>query len=101
MTTSINQIDEVIHRERIDNENKKVMHQHISSDIPEGTFILMNEDPYVFTKGRLHRWSVFGYEDSIAVPEATTLTVLTPHSIVNAFRAGYTPQIKECRMFSS
>jgi hypothetical protein len=93
MTTSINKIDEIIHGERIDNEKNKVIHQRISSDIPEGTFILMNNDPYVFTKGRLYRWTAFGYTDSIAVPEASILTILTPHSVVNAFRAGYVPQI--------
>jgi hypothetical protein len=94
MTTSINLIDAIIHGERIDKEKKKVMHQQVSSDIPEGTFILMNDDAYVFTNSRLHRWTAFGYEDGIPVPEGSTLTVLTPHSIVNAFRAGYTPQIK-------
>ena len=94
MTTSISKIDAIIHRERIDNEKKKVMHQCISSGIPEGTFVLMNDEPFVCAKGRLHRWTAFGYEDSIAMPEASTLTILTPYSIVNAFRANYTPQIK-------
>ena len=93
MKTSIRQIDEIIHRDRIDSEKKKVTHPCISSDIPEGTFIWMKDDPYVFAKGRLHRWTAFGYEDSMAVPNSPTLTMLTPHSIVNAFRAGYTPQI--------
>jgi hypothetical protein len=94
MTTSIKQIDDIIHNERIDHEKKKVTHQCMSSNLPEGTFILLNDDAYVFAKNRLHRWTAFGYEDSIAIPEASMLTILTPHSIVNAFRAGYTPQIK-------
>jgi len=94
MGTSINQIDEVIHSERIDKEQKKITHQYISSEIPEGTFILMNGNSYVFSNGRLLRWTAFGYEDDIAVPEVSTLTILTPRSILNAFRAGYIPQIK-------
>ena len=94
-STSINQIDEIIHRERIDNEKKKVMHQRPSSTIPDGTFILMNEDIFLFSKGRLHRWTPFGYENNIAVPEDSMLTVLTPDSIVNSFCAGYVPQIME------
>jgi len=94
MATSINQVDEVIHNERIDHEQKQVTHQYISSDIPEGTFIVMNDNPYVFSNGRLLRWTAFGYEDSVAVPEASSLTILTPRSILNAFRAGYIPQIK-------
>jgi hypothetical protein len=94
MSTSIRQIDEIIHRERIDKEDKKVTHECISSDIPEGTFVLLNDDPYVFTQGRLHRWTAVGYTDSIAVPDASMLTILTPLSIVNAFRADYIPQIR-------
>ena len=94
MSTSIHRIDEIIHRERIDHEKKKVLHQRPSSAIPEGVFIVMNEDPYLFSNGRLHRWTPFGYENSIAVPETSMLTILTPDSIVNAFRAGYVPQIK-------
>jgi hypothetical protein len=95
MATSINQIDEIIHKERIDNAKRKVTHQGVSSDIPEGTFILMNNDPYVFTRGRLYQWTAFGYQESVAMPEGSTLTILTPHSIVNAFRAGYVARIKE------
>jgi hypothetical protein len=94
MTTSITQIDAIIHGERIDQEKKKVIHQRVSSDIPEGTFIWLNDNPYLFTNDRLHRWTAFGYEDSMVLPEDSILTILTPHSIVNAFRAGYRPQIK-------
>ena len=92
MKTSIRQVDEIIHQERIDRENNKVVHQRSSTDLPAGTFTMMNDDAYVFSNGRLHRWTPFGYEDSIAVPEASMLTVLTPRSIVNAFRAGYVPR---------
>lgn len=93
MKTSINRIDEIIHRERINDEKKKVTYQQASTDIPEGTFLLINDNPFVLSKGRLLRWTPFGYEDGIEMPEDSTLRVLTPHSIVNAFRAGYVPQI--------
>lgn len=94
MSTSINQIDEIIHCERINSAKKKVTHQRPPSAVPDGAFILINENPYLFCKGRAHRWTHFGYEDIIAVPETSMLTILTPESIVNAFRAGYMPQIK-------
>lgn len=94
MTTSIKEIDEVIHRERIDSEKNKVTHQQIAADLAEGTFVVINTEPHLFSQGRLHRWTPFGYDNTTAVPEGSMLTVLTPYSIVNAFRAGYTPQIK-------
>lgn len=93
MKTSINEIDDIIHRERIDADKKKITHARMSSDIPEGTFVLMNSDAYLFNNSRLYWWTPFGYQNSIAMPEGRMLTVLTPYSIVNAFRAGYMPQI--------
>ncbi len=93
MSTSINEIDEVIHGERIDGAKKKLMHPLSPSEMPDGAFVLWNDEPYLFSKLMLHRWTPFGYEGSFAVPEASMLLVLTPRSIINAFRAGYSPQI--------
>lgn len=90
--TSINDIDEIIHRERIDHEKKKVVHQRKVSETPDGTFILMNDHPYLLCKGQLHRWTPFGYEDVMTVSGSYLLTILTPNSIVNAIQAGYVPQ---------
>jgi hypothetical protein len=98
MMTSINEIDEIIHRERIDLEKKKVTHQRKISDIPDGTFILINGGPYLFYKNQLHRWTPFGYQESMSVPHTSMLTVLTPNSIVNAFVSGYAPQVKLSRI---
>jgi hypothetical protein len=97
MKTSIRDIDDVIHRERIDISSKKVMHQRLSTDIPEGTFVLINNsDPYIFSMGQLHLWTPSGYSSTIAMPtKEELLTVLTPRSVVQAFAAGYSPQISE------
>jgi hypothetical protein len=93
MKTSINDIDEVIHRERMDSQKKEIMHLSRFSDLPEGTFIQMHDEAYVFNTGQLHRWTPFGYEEGIDIPGDTSrLTILTPHSIVNAFKEGYVPQ---------
>jgi hypothetical protein len=94
MKTSIKEIDEVMHRERIDSKGQKVTHQCLSSDIPEGTFIVKDGDPYLFRNNGLHRWTPFGYERSSTIPKSLKMTVLTPKSIVNAFRAGFVPQMQ-------
>jgi hypothetical protein len=94
MKTSINEIDEIIHRERIDTEKKKVMHERPLSEIPDGTFILINDHPHLLYKAHFHKWSPFGYEESFPARDPSSLTVLTPNSIINAFSAGYIPQIK-------
>jgi hypothetical protein len=94
MKTSVREIDKVIHQERIDEAGKKVTHQRMSADIPEGAFLIIHDEPYLLSKGMLHRWTPFGYDKTIPLPEAPRVTVLTPKSIVNAFNAGYRPQIK-------
>jgi hypothetical protein len=93
MKTSIQLIDSIIHAERIDSNNKKITHQRLLSDIPAGTFVLSNDEPFIFHKNQLHRWSPFGYEEGIMMDANSLLTVLTPRSVVNAFRAGYVPLI--------
>ncbi|HYG02723.1 MAG TPA: hypothetical protein VD927_09770 [Chryseosolibacter sp.] len=93
MKTSINAIDEILHKERIGKEHTKVTHQCQSLDLPSGTFILLNAQPYLVHNDRIHRWTPFGYEESLALPVAATLTVLTPESIVSAFRAGYVSNV--------
>lgn len=95
--TPIREIDEILHKERIDRNGKKVTIEMAATDIPDGTFILLNERPYLFYKHKLFEWSPSGYSKGIALPDATTLTVLTPVSVVNAFAAGYVPQIAKLK----
>jgi hypothetical protein len=93
MTTSIKYIDEIIHRERIV-RHKQTVELSALSDLPDGTFIQVNDDPCLFTNGMLRRWTPFGYDGTITSSDTSILTILTPRSIVNAFREGYVP---ECR----
>lgn len=92
MKTSIHEIDNIIHQERIDRASEKVTHQRRTDDLPEGTFLSLNDQAYLLIQNKLHRWTPFGYEAPLDVPDASLLTVLTPRSIVNAFRSGYVPQ---------
>lgn len=94
MKTSIREIDAIIHAERIDKEKRKVMHERTLNEIPDGCFIRMNEDAFLISRGKSHRWTPFGYEDGSNVQDQLSLEILTPSSIVNALKAGYVPQIK-------
>lgn len=93
MKTFISEIDKVIHEERIDHDKNKVSHQRLSSSLPEGVFVAVDGEPYVLTRRALAKWTPLGYTEEIVLPDAGLLTVLTPTSIVNAFNAGYKPQI--------
>jgi len=91
--TSIQQIDAVIHAERIDKQKSKVSFEAYVEDLPPGTFISLDNQPYLVWEKQLLLWSPFGYAKGIALPDKQKLTVLTPRSIVNTLKAGYRPQV--------
>ncbi|TDX02049.1 hypothetical protein [Dinghuibacter silviterrae] len=90
--TSIASIDAVLHAERIDKRGFKVLHTEPLASLPDGTFILFHEQPFLLSGGRLFPWSPFGYGEAVGLPSVFEVIVLTPASTVNAFRAGYVPQ---------
>jgi hypothetical protein len=91
--TSVRAIDNIIHAERISSATTKVTFETNMHDLPDGTFILFNTDPYIVFDNQIFLWTPFGYKKGIALPNLQKLIVLTPRSIVNAFRAGYLPQV--------
>jgi hypothetical protein len=93
--TPIQEIDKILHKERIDRNKSKITFEEKIDNIPNGAFVLFNDQAFLFLDQSLHLWSPSGYEKRIALPHLNKLTLLTPRSIVNAFRAGYTPQMPE------
>ncbi len=91
--TSIQKIDEVLHKERINRKGLKITFEENSNAIPNGTFVLFNNNAFLIFDGSMYLWSPFGYENKTTLPNTGKLAVLTPKSVVNSFRAGYTPQI--------
>ncbi|HVW12335.1 MAG TPA: hypothetical protein VHB54_00840 [Mucilaginibacter sp.] len=91
--TSIQRIDAILHGERMNRDGSKVKYQAKLSDLPDGAFIGMADKPYLVAKGILFEWSPFGYAAGRALPGSELVAVLTPKSTVNAFRAGYAPQM--------
>jgi len=91
--TSIQKIDDILHSERINRGRSKVTHDENINEIPNGVFVLFNNQPYLIYNGLMYLWSPLGYEKGIVIPRVDKLPVLTPKSAVNAFRAGYVPQM--------
>lgn len=91
--TSIKKIDDILHKERITGNKLKITYEENIHDIPDGSFVLIDNKAYLFFGKKIYLWSPFGYEKGMALPKADKLTVLTPKSIVNTFRAGYLPQM--------
>ena len=90
--TSIKEIDAVLHSERMDKRGEKVTYEDLFSNLPDGSFIFNEEQPYLVAGGSIYKWTPAGYEKGIVRPQLKNVTVLTPRSVVNTFRAGYQPQ---------
>jgi len=91
--TSVSDIDNILHRERIDADGNKVTFTAILNELPDGTFIRLDNRTFLLAGCQLHGWTPFGYDETIVAAGIGEVTVLTPHSTVNAFRAGYQPQM--------
>lgn len=93
-STSITDFDEVIHGERTDPKKQMLTQRDSLSLLANGSFVSVGDEPYLLSGDRLHLWTPFGYTESITVTSVeSTVTLLTPHSIVNAFLAGYVPHV--------
>ena|ERR1700743_2904958 len=87
--TAIQKIDGILHEER----KSKVKFEEEPGKIPDGAFVLFNNEAFLVFNGSMYLWSPFGYEKGTALPGEGKLQVLTPRSIINTFRAGYLPQM--------
>ncbi|HXS57058.1 MAG TPA: hypothetical protein VN726_13095 [Hanamia sp.] len=91
--TSIREIDKILHAERINTDGTKKMYREHLNNLPDGTFISLEEKPYLLFKKHLYWWTPYGYEKQNAITIKGKVNVLTPLSIVNTFHAGYIPQM--------
>lgn len=87
-------LDAQLHKERVIRGGAKVTHQAVASSLPKGSIfehggvacLVHSTDCYL-------PWSFSGYGTAIHLPPNTTVTVLTPKSVVLAFEHGFEPQI--------
>jgi hypothetical protein len=91
--THIGEIDKILQKERIDRQKGKITFEERPDNLPNGTFIVFDNKPYLVLDQLIFLWTPFGYEKSIALPDIEKVIVLTPRSIVNTLRAGYLPQM--------
>jgi len=93
MKTPVAEIDNILHQERVAANKTKVTYEEKLINLPDGTFILIQDLPYLIKDSQLHLWTPAGYEKSVPLSDVDLINVLTPKSIVNMFRAGYIPQV--------
>ena len=95
-SVSATEIDQALHRARIDRNGRQVTHSKTLDDLPDGAFVTLADAPDVpllLWEGSLHPWSQGGYAVPRAVRPDTPARVLTPMPTVATLRAGYRPLV--------
>jgi hypothetical protein len=83
-----------LHRERIvPGTHRRRIHELPWPDLPDGTFVLLDDVPTVVVGDHLTEWTPDGYARRRLRPRAALASVLTPPSTVAVLRSGYTAQI--------
>jgi hypothetical protein len=86
-------MDGVLHAERLDGKKKRVYRASLQS-LPDGTFVADDAGvAHLIWRDALFPWSDAGYGRSRSRPRSGSVDVLTPPSIVEIFRAGFTPGV--------
>ncbi|MCE7989773.1 MAG: hypothetical protein DYG89_52170 [Caldilinea sp. CFX5] len=90
-TPTAGTIDNVLHAERLAKAPRPRLLLSELAQLPDGAFVApVGEDSaYLVLRGRLLRWSPFGYEKITELHRGTTVNLLTPPSIVQTLTAGY------------
>ena len=85
-----------LHAERIyPGTHRRRIHSLPWADLPNGTFVLLDDTPAVVVDQHLALWSDEGYRGRLPRPTRGDAQVITPPSIVSVLRAGYPVQIDE------
>jgi hypothetical protein len=93
---SAKEMNRQLHRERIvPGSHRRRFHGLPWSELPDGTFVLLEETAAVVVDDHLAEWTHEGYAAHRSRPRAGVATVITPPSTVAALRAGYAAQIDE------
>jgi hypothetical protein len=83
-------VDRVLHWERRLVDGARVTYPALLSELPDGVFIVRDDEFWLANDGALHRWTAAGYTDRIDQFDGPA-AVLTPRATVDAIRAGYRP----------
>jgi hypothetical protein len=86
-------VDEQLHRERLDPRTRtQRRHEARFGELPDGTFVVHDGDPWLVLGGDLLRWSPAGYTERLPRP-AGRATVLTPPTLVALLRTEWKPVV--------
>lgn len=89
----VDEVDRALHDERVGPGRTKRRHPAALGDLPDGTMIAEGDVAWLVARGKLLRWTPFGYRDRRPVDRTALVESLTPPSIVAAIADGYAPSV--------
>lgn len=89
--TTMAEINKINQKERYYRGNK-VTYQDNMLNLPNGTFIEIEQSFYLIWQGAKYLWSFEGYKEKSDIRNEL-VTILTPQSFVDALAGGYTPEV--------
>jgi len=93
---SADEMDNVLHSERVGQDRSKGFFSSALDHLPDGVLVAqldLPEQAWLVLGDSLWRWSPAGYCDRMIRSKKTWVKVLTPKSTVAAIKAGYTPEL--------
>jgi hypothetical protein len=87
------QLDTWLHAERVTRDRIKLTRPAILRDLPDGAMVSLDGKPALVAGEALLPWSIGGYGAPIQASPDTSVTLLTPPSVVAALAAGYRPRV--------
>jgi len=81
--TRADDLDERLHAERLGPRREEA-----ADELPHGTFVLVEGEPWLVLGDKILRWTPGGYAELRARPRAG-VTVITPATTLDVLRAGW------------
>jgi hypothetical protein len=87
-------IDAQLHGERVDPATRaQRLHSATLGDLPDGAFVLHEDEPCVVLGSSLLRWTPAGYASPRPRRPGGRVVLITPPSLVTVLRAGWEPLV--------
>ncbi len=87
-------IDAQLHTERIvPGDGRRRLYEARFDELPDGAFVVHEGVPHLVVGSALRAWSPGGYLERRNRPAGGSATVITPPSLVDLLRSGWTPLV--------
>lgn len=88
------EIDAQLHDERVDPITRSQLRRPVAlNQLPDGAFVLEEGAPWLVLGRELLAWSPGGYRERRPRPRAGDVELITPPSLVEVLRAGWSPVV--------